>query len=292
MDMTRTAHRKPPILIDFVPIYWEPLSATGEKVVALLALKANLSSSSTIKPAAYVTLSQKRLVAMLGTSRGTSAAGILQQSANFLTHALTSGLDISDALPPFDGFSLGKVRRSSGWSMNQVLHSAVTSVSVFGSSEDMTPDEPEDERHIATTRHFISKIRSKILDEDKSLKDRFNRRLTLPNAPDILIDYGHNDLLVQVASLPSSKQQEVQLQREAESKLAELKIAVEHIAQNSSSPTLLVNAEVLNWKISAEATKAANDLLARLQYFAKSFHAELIPFETPDEAVSFLKSRG
>lgn len=290
MDMSHSDLARPHIVVDFVPIFWEPFTGTGERVVALIAVRPNEGAATTVRPIAYVALSQKRLIAMLGPHRGMSAYGILQQSASLLTYRLDAGLALEDALPPFDGFSVGKVRRSSGWTIDQVLHAAVSSVSAFASTEDMFADEPEDARHIATTRNFLAALRTRIATEDKSLKERFNRRLSLGNVPDITIDYSHKDLLVQVTSLPTSRQQELQLQREAESKLAELNVAVRRMEQNQSCPKLLVNAEVLGWQISSDARKIADDLLKRFKYFADQFGVELITAGSAGEGAALLRS--
>jgi len=289
MDMTHSNLALPTIIVDFVPVFWEPFHGTGERVVALIAVKPNQESKFLARSVAYVTLSQKRLIAMLGQHRGSSAFGILQQSASLLTYRLDAGLNLEDAIPPFEGFSVGKIRRSSGWHMDQVLHAAVNSVSAFSSTEDIFADEPEDARHIATTRNFLTALRNRIVSEDKSLKDRFNRRLSLGNVPDITIDYCHKDLLVQVTSLPASRQQELQLQREAESKLAELNVAVRRMDQNKSTPKLLVNAEVLDWQISDESRKLAGDLLNRFRYFAAQFDAELVTANSANQAAKLLR---
>lgn len=290
MDMSHSGLSRPPIVVDFAPIFWEPFRGTGERVVALIAMKPNEASSSVAKTNVYVSLPYKRLTAMLGQSRGASAFGILQQAAALLANRLEAGLELHDATPPFEGFSVGLVRRSSGWSMKQVLHAAVNSVSAFGSSEEMIADEPDDSRHVVTTKNFINSLKTRVIAFDKSRKDRFHRRMSLNGSPDITIDYAYQALLVQITSLPASKQQEFLLHREAESKLAELSVAIRQFSPNRTIPKLFVNTEIFNKNTSSDELKMADESLKRARYFAEMFDTEVVTVESPAEAAEVLTS--
>jgi hypothetical protein len=290
MDMTRSNLAKPTLIVNYVPIFWEPLPGTGEKLIAMIAVTPNEATQQLTQPKTYITLPLKRLINLLGHSKGTSAFGILQQAALFLSERLEAGLQLEEAIPPFFGFSLGKVKRSSGWSITQVLHAAVSSVSALGTSEEMIVEEFEDAPHIANTRTFLNNVKHRISSVDKSLEARFNKRLQLPDLPEITIDYSHENLLVQVASLPISSKHAPYAIREAESKLFQMDLAASEMKSVKVQPKLLINAEsTLHYKSETD-TALANEFLKRFQIFAQKKNTEIFTADSTESAAHFLET--
>jgi hypothetical protein len=290
MDMTRSNLSRPPLIVNYVPIFWEPLPGTGEKIIALIAVTPNEATQLLTQPKTYITLPLKRLTNLLGHTKGTSAFGILQQAALFLSERLEAGLQLEDAIPPFVGFSVGKIKRSSGWSITQVLHAAVSSVSALGTAEEMIVEEFEDSPHIANTRTFLNNIKHGISSIDKSFETRFNKRLQLPDLPEITIDYSHNNLLVQVASLPISAKHAPHAIREAESKLFLMDLAVAEMSTVKTYPKLLINAEsTLHHKTEADSS-LANEFLKRFRIFAQKKNTEIFTANSTESAIHFLEA--
>ena len=291
MDLTLSKLSKPDLLMNFVPIYWEPYPGTGERVVALVATKPAHNSSKTTTPKAYPVLPEKRLIAMLGKTRGISAHAIMSEAAISLTNRLEAGMELHEALPPFEGFSTGVVRRSSGWTLKQLLESAVRSVSAFGSTEELFPDEPEIAHHTATTREFLNKIQKSSF--GVRMKERFNNKLKVSlidsASPEITIDYCHNSLIVQATSLPSNTYQQLGLKQEGESKLLEMTNLRRH-TQNDWQPKLLLNIEALDSSMSEESISLAKNALSSIAYFAKSENVEVIKINSADEAIETLEA--
>ncbi len=291
MDLTRSQLNRPDIFIDFVPIYWVPYIGSGEKIVALIATKPHINSIKNSPPKAYVVLPEKRLLSMMGTSRGISATAILKQSEEFINQRLLEGLDLEDALPPFEGFNVGGVRKGAGWALKQILEAAVRSVSVFGSTEDFFQEEVEEERHTATTREFLKRIQKSSFGKD--VKDRFNKRLQPPmaNAPEITIDYCHEKLLVQATSLPTTKRQELDLKREAVSKLYEI-IGMQKNTAANWLPKLFLNVEVLDSATTGEAKNIALKAQEVIRFYANEQKVGLVIVHSTDDAIEKLELLG
>lgn len=291
MDFTQSKLSKQDFSVNFVPIYWEPYIGSGEKIVALVATKARLDSAKTTPTKAYSVLPEKRLSAMMGRTRGASAHAILVEAADFLTARLQAGLELDDALPPFAGFSVGAVRRSSGWTLKQIIESAVRSVAAFGSVEDLFVEDSEIARHSTTTREFLKKIKRS--EFGIQAKDRFDKKLKVStvdqDAPEITIDYCHNSLLVQATSLPSSKYQESDLKQEVESKLYEI-MSLQKTAQHTWLPKLFVNIEALDSSGSSETVSIAKRAQDAINYFAKYQEVEVVSVHSIDEAIERLES--
>lgn len=290
MDFTQSKLAKQDLLIDFAPIYWEPYIGTGERIVALIATKSRLDSSKSSPTKAYSVLPEKRLIAMMGKTRGASAHSILNEAAEYLTSRLHAGINLEEAIPQFSGFTVGKVRRSSGWNLKQVIDSAVRSVAVFGSIEDLFAEDVEIARHAVTTKEFIKKIQKS--DFGIITKERFNKKIKLPeidnNAPEITIDYSYKNLIVQATSLPYSKHSEFDLKREFECKLFEITNLKQSTDANWNAK-LFINIEVLEDSTlnkSKDIAKAAQD---EIYYFAKNQSVEVIEVHSIDDAITKLE---
>lgn len=290
MDFTQSKLAKQDLLIDFVPIYWEPYIGTNEKIVALIATKSRLDSSKAAPTKAYSVLPEKRLVAMMGKTRGSSAHAILNEAAEYLTSRLHAGLDLEDAIPQFAGFTVGKIRRSTGWNLKQVIDSAVRSVSVFGSTEDLFVDDAEAARHTVTTKEFIKKIQKS--DFGIIARERFNKKIRLPeidnNAPEITIDYSYKQLIVQATSLPYSKHSEFDLRREFECKLFEI-TNLQKSTQAEWNARLLINVEVLENSTLSKEKDIAKTAQDEIYYFAKNQSIEVIEVHSIDDAITKLQ---
>jgi hypothetical protein len=286
MDFTKSKLVTPDLSLNFVPIYWEPYAGSGEKIVALIATKPRLESAKHASPKAYSVLSEKRLTAMMGKTRGASAHAILNESATYLTSRLEAGLDLNDALPPFAGFSVGVVRRSSGWNLKQVIESAVRSVAAFGNIDELFVDQSEISRHTTTTREFLKRLQKS--EFGVVAKDRFNKKLRVSiDAPEITIDYCYKDLLVQATSLPSSKYQESDLEHEVKSKLYDI-LSLQRLPETIWKPKLFLNVEALENTISAESKAIAKKAHDAIAYDANSQNVEVITVHSTEEAADKL----
>ncbi len=292
MDITNSNLSKASLSIQFAPIFWEPYIGSGEKVVALIAVAPSLESSHAVRPQCYSVLPEKRLTAMLGKSKGASARAILGQCCEYLTERLRAGLELSEVVPPFSGFSVGATRRSRGRTIKQILDAATRSVSAFGSIEEIFPDDAELARHATTTREFLSKVRKS--DFGVRAKDRFNKRLKVSlideNAPEVTIDYCHANLIVQATSLPSNNNQLLDLRQEAESKFFEIQNLRKRTGSNSWVTKMFLNIEALEIAASDQSRELATKARSDIEYFAREEKVELVCVESADAAIAKLES--
>ncbi len=277
----------PPFVARYRPVLWEPLQGTGERVVALLAVQAHESTAQAIAPATYSIIPASRLRAMLGRQRGTAAIGILRECAAFMTQRQQAGMPLEELKPLFRGFELGPQMVGRGWSVQQLLDAAVRSVSLFGTADAMIEEEEArtSPRHMVRTSEFLTALRRIFVGHDKDLAGRFDVPLRgRSDVPDVVIDYAHGPLAVQVTSLPSTTRQAENSEREAQSKMFELTVARSQMEGNVLRPVLLFNTDALLEDSATDARKIATAALTRLTGFARHQHIEVL--EAPDPVVA------
>lgn len=280
----------PPFTARYRPLLWEPIQGTSERIVALIAVQAHENTAQAIAPATYPVISEQRLRQLLGRQRGTSAAGILRECANFMTQRQQAGLPIEEVRPLFKGFDIGPVMVARAWSVDQLLDAAVRSVSAFGSADEMIEEEEarQSPRHTIRTREFLTQLRRIFVGHDKAYATRFDVPLKIPDVPDVVIDYADGPLAVQVTSLPVTPRQAENAEREAQAKLFQLDVARKQMAANAFRPTILFNTDALAEASGAEAKRLAERTRERLHAFAKYEGIAVLEAQNPSVAASLL----
>lgn len=283
----------PPCIARYAPIFWEPIPGTGERIVAMLAIEPHLDTVLAMTPATYVVLPSARIRAMLGVQRASRAIGILKEAASYMTWRQAAGLPLEDLSAPFHGFTTGPAYVARAYSTEQLIDAAVRSVSAFGSAEGLLEEaDGMDARHTGKTAEFLRALRRGMVGDDPTLKERFEKRLILQDAPEVTIDYAWHKWLVQVTSLPHTARQALNTQREAQSKLLELDLARKGMDGNAVAPMLLVNQFALSAPQESEAFHEATEMLKRLKQLAELYGAELRAAPTPDKGIKILTSLG
>jgi hypothetical protein len=281
----------PPFVARYRPVMWEPVPGTGERLVALVAVQAHESTEQAVAPGTYNIISDQRLRQLLGRQRGAGAAGILKQSAEFMTQRQQAGLPLEDLRPLFRGFEIGPVMVARAYSVQQLLDAAVRSVSAFGSADEMIEEEEarQSPRHMVRTAEFLTQLRRIFTANSKDLSSRFDVPLHGPgDVPSVVIDYADGALAVQVTSLPSTAKQAEHTEREAQSKMFELDIARNQMAGNVFRPTLLFNTDALAEEASAEARKHAEGARVRLANLARYKNIAVLEAQSPSVAARLL----
>lgn len=283
----------PPCVARYSPVFWEPLPGTGERIVALVALEVHESSAEMLTAGTYCVVPQERLRAMLGRQRGNAAYGVLKQAAEYMTSRQQSGMQICRLEAPFHGFTVGPSFVARGYNVDQLLDSAVRSVSAFGRADDLVDDEDSREppRHTVKTAEFLKTLKRTVAGDDDDMKARFEKVLR-PNQdlPILTVDYAWRQWMVQATSLPATPKQAIHSQREAQSKLFEIDIIRRHMAENKVCPVLLVNSDVLTMSPSESAFEEAQAMLDRLKRLAHANRLELIEASSPYEAATIVSS--
>jgi len=292
MDISFTNLTKPRLEARFCPIYWEPQAGAHDRITSLVAVLPTLESSGHFAPAAHCILSVQKLRAMLGTVRGNSAHGILSEVAVFMTQQLSAGLDLEELSAPFTGFSIGEPGTVRGFSAEQLLTAAVQMVSTLGSAEEFIEDTiPVDSRATtATTREFLKNVRMAFANDVEDRKKRFHRKYAPAGSPEITLDYQHNDLLVQFASLPATAHQLSYMNREAESKLFEILTARTTI-HAPTKPLLIVNSQALTLPTS-DSRLLAKITLDRFKGLAEAHNVATFVAQDEQAAVRELEKLG
>ena len=281
----------PPLVARYRALFWEPLLGTGERIVAIVALESDGRSKQPIPAGAHVVLPGERLRAMLGRQRGTASAGVLAETAEFLTSCQASGQSIEGLELPFRGMTLGPVLIARGYSVDQMIDAAVRAVSAFGVADDLLDDSDEISvaRNTVKTAEFLRSLRRYVAGEDEDLKARFEKRLK-PRAglPDLTVDYSFKQWMVQVTSLPVTPRQAIHSLREAQSKLYELDLIRRSMDGNEVSAILMVNEDALVTATTSQQKDQAAQMLERLKKLAKTDELELVETETPEEGAKVL----
>lgn len=272
------------------PVFWEPVAGMDERIVAMIALEPDASSSILLSPASYVVIPGDRLRAMLGKQRGNAAAGILARAAEFITLRQQAGLPLDEIEAPFVGMKPGTIRRIRGYSVEQLLDASVRMCSAFGTSDAIIEDsDPHAARHTIRTAQFIASVRRKITTWHPELKDRFEKTLApQQDLPPLTVDYATQKWLVQITSLPSTPKQFDNTQREAQSKLFEIDLIRKHMGGNHVAPILLVNQDALVYPTSYESENIARTMQERLGQLARANGMEVKQASNPEAAADLL----
>lgn len=283
----------PPCVARYSSVFWEPLPGTGERIVALVAVEMHEASSEVLTAGTYCVLPQDRLRSMLGRQRGTAAFGILKQAAEYMTRRQQAGIPISKLDAPFHGFVVGPASVARGYNVEQLLDSAVRSVSAFGRADDLMDEEDSrvQPRHTVKTAEFLKTLKRTVAGDDESVKARFEKALQ-PNEdlPVLTVDYAWHQWMVQATSLPATPKQASHSQREAQSKLFEIEMLRRHMGGNKISPVLLVNSDVLTVTLSESAEVEAKSMLDRLKRLAHTNDLELIEASSVFEAADIVNA--
>lgn len=286
-----TAVGRAPYVARYRPVMWEPIAGTGERLVALVAVQAHESTTQSIAPGTYRVISDQRLRQLLGRQRGTAAAGILTQSAEYMTQRQQAGLPLEELRPLFRGFEPGPTMVAHAYAVEQLLDAAVRSVSAFGSADEMIEEEEarQSPRHMVRTAEFLTQLRRIFTANDKDLAARFDVPLRgRGDVPHVTIDYANGPVAVQVTSLPSTAKQADHTEREAQSKMFELDVARNHMGGNVFKPMLLFNTDALAEEFGGEARKHAESTRARLADLARYKSIEVLEAPSPSVAARLL----
>jgi hypothetical protein len=294
MDISRTKHLPAPrVKAQYAPVYWEPLPGSGERICVIVLLSPDADSTSLLAPAAHVVINNRRLRAMCGYERGDSVIGILAQAAAFMTRRLHAGAALTDSLPPFEGFTVGSVRRVKGFTPEQALDAAVRLVSAFGTSEDLLEDTGAiNNNATATTRDFLARVQTAFAPADDPRRKRFLRRVETQAGP-ITIDYVHERHLVQFASAPTSERQAHNMVLEAEAKILQTMTVQRTVLDHNAEMQLVINTMPLHvGGVSDSTIRLAQATMAHYVNMARLYDVGTAEAGSHEEAVRLLAELG
>lgn len=280
-----------PFTARYCATLWEPLPGTGERIVALVSVESHESTAKVIAPGTYLVISAERLRRLLGRQRAAAAHAILQECAQFMTTRQQAGQPLDELKPLFQGFQVGPAFVARAYSVEQLLSAAVRSISAFGSADGMIEEEEQRQspRHMVRTAEFLAHLRRLITATSKDLASRFD--VPLPGrdgVPEVVIDYAHGPLAVQVTSLPVTRRQVEHSEREAHAKMFELDVARSQMAGNPLRAAVLVNTDALAHDIAEEGQIHAQSLRTRVAQFARHKGFEVFEADSPLVAETLL----
>lgn len=280
--------------IRYAPILWEPLEATGERFVALIAVEpveVKAKSLFDLNPGAYITIRRSAVPLLTGAAKSSNAASMLEVTRDFLSEQLESGIGIDKLLLPFEGFYLGQSKLAQGSSMAQLLDIAVANSTILSDGANLWDESSLDVTSSASTRYFLRNLKSHFSLNDPSRKERFDIKLELHDGPSITLDYAYKKWMVQVTSLPNSTRQAPNVQREGESKLFHLEAIRDEFGSNPVTTRLVVNE---NSGIDAHAGREIKDLrdeaVSRLRYFAKKSATEIVLVRNSEDGLAVFET--
>lgn len=276
----------PRISARFSPVYWEPMTGSEERITALVAIEPEPGMSD-LAPTAHIILPLKRLKAMLGIARGSSAHGILSHVADFMTSRLAAGLRLEELDAPFGGFTIGKPRLIKAFSEEQVLSGAVQMVSALGDVDDLLDMDANSRRSSATTLAFLRSVQAEFSIDIKERRKRFFRAFSPEGTRRVVLDYAYEKWLVQFTSLPATIGQARYMEREAESKILEL-ITAQKFIDSKTEAILIINRQPI-LDVAGELRRISNDANDRFKWFASQHNVRPIEVESKQEAVRTLE---
>lgn len=294
MDISRAQTLTPPaIRALYAPVYWEPLPGSGERICAIVLIAPDDNSTRLLSPGAHVVVNARRLKAMLGSERGESALGILNQAAQFMGRSLYVGCSLEECTAPFKHFSTGTARRARGFTAEQILDTAVRSVAAFGSTEDLLEDFVESANHsTATTREFLQRVQTAFAPAEDARRRRFLRPVSTA-AGDVTIDYVYEKHLVQFATAPLTIRQAQNMRREAESKMLETLTVQRTVMDNQGAAKLIINtAQLYTGALSNDAHQIAQASIAHYDAMAALHGFGTMQVSTHEDAVLALNALG
>jgi hypothetical protein len=294
MDISRTKHLAgPAVRARYAPVFWEPLPGSGERICAIVLLAPEIDSVSLLAPAAHVVINNRRLRAMCGAERGDSVIGILAQAAEFMKRRLFAGADLTESLPPFEGFSVGPVRKVKGFTAEQVIDAAVSLVSAFGSAEDLLDETGATNNNATvTTREFLARVQTAFAPADDPWRKRFLRPVET-QAGRITIDYVHDAHLVQFASAPTTERQAQNMVLEAEAKILQTMTVQKTVLEGRAKMQLVINTMPLHVGGLPDATvRLAHATMAHYVKMAGLYDVQTAEASTHEEAVRVLADLG
>lgn len=281
----------PPLVARYSPVFWEPVAGTDERIVALISIEPDARSTLPIPPGTHVVIPADRVRAMLGRQRGTASSALLNEIAEFMTACQLAGQSLEKLDVPFVGLKVGPSMVARGYSVDQLIDSAVRSVSAFGNADDLLDDGEgtSSSRNTVKTAEFLRSVRRYVAGDDDQVKARFEKKLKPKNGlPDLTVDYAFNKWMVQVTSLPTTPRQAVHSIREAQSKLYELDLIRRGMEGNAVSPILMVNEDAFLTATTTQQRDQAEQMLSRLKQLAKSDVLELVETSSPEEAAQVI----
>lgn len=276
----------PKISARFSPIFWEPMAGSAERITALLAIEPEPGQTQ-LTPAAHLILPFKRLKGILGPARGSSAFGILNAVAEFMTSRLVAGLTLEELDAPFSGFTVGKARAIRAFSEEQLLSGALQMVSAFGDIDDILEDDTFATRSTSTTSAFLKLVQSAFSHDIKDRRSRFFKSMESDGAKRVMIDYAYKKWLVQFASLPSTVGQAPYVQREAESKILEL-ITARDFVESPTETMLIINRQPIT-QASEDIEKVVAEANESFQWFAHRYKLHSVEVNSTAAAVNALE---
>jgi hypothetical protein len=279
----------PPLAAKYRAVFWEPVTGTGERIVALVSIENDTQSARPISSGSHVVLSIDRLRSMLGKQRGSASAGVLLEVAAYLTNCQENGAPIDQLVLPFQGLTFGPVMPVRGYTADQLLNAAVRTVSAFGSADSILDDEPIEPRNSVKTTAFLRSLKRYVAGDDELVKARFDKRLTPKEGlPDVTIDYAFKQWMVQVTTLPVTHRQAAHAQREAQSKLYELDLVRRVMDDNKINPMLMVNEDALTTAINDEQRDQALQMLERLRQLSRKDGLDLVETNDAEQGAKVL----
>lgn len=277
----------PKVSARFSPVFWEPMAGSAERITALLAIEPEPGQTHLI-PAAHLILPFKRLKGIFGPARGSSAFGILNEVAEFMTSRLAAGLTLEELDAPFSGFTVGKARTIRAFSEEQLLSGALQMVSAFGDIDDILEDDTFVTRSTSTTSAFLKLVQSAFSHDIKDRRSRFFKSIESNGAKRVMIDYAYKKWLVQFASLPSTVGQAPYVQREAESKILEL-ITARDFVESPTETMLIINRQPIT-QASEDIEKIVAEANESFQWFAHHYKLHSVEVNSTAAAVNALEN--
>jgi hypothetical protein len=183
----------------WVPVYWEPVLLSGERICAIVAVLGH-NGEILVQP-----IIRPNVVKILYPKKHTEATGLVNWIVDSLREHLVSGGDFSEWLPPITGFHLGAIRSSVSCSIEGILNQALPLCSSLSNPELATiapvscTIEMSQERWRAT-------IKERVLTSLPRLETSFGRAFTVvEGARQTKIDFVGQKLASNFARLASSQ---------------------------------------------------------------------------------------
>jgi hypothetical protein len=260
----------------WIPIYWEPILASSERVCALIAAKGDDGSSIT-----QIVLREDILKALY-PAKFREALDILQWIKSSMEFHLSMCGDFEDWEPPMSGFFKGITRSSNSVDLTQCIETAVPMCASFASSNFIS-------NHNITKPGDVNldvwkrSIKDAVIVSSPRLKDCFDRKFNVvQGARTTTIDFVGNNLVCNFSRVNNS--QLSRCVKDSKAQILDLVASRDFLSSLKSEEQF----ELVLWRPSKNLTgsqlKTIQEAVLELEGEANKFELKVISYGDPRSA--------
>lgn len=261
----------------WVPVYWEPIMLSGEKICSLIAV-LGFDGQILVQP-----LLRANVLVTLFADKALEAKGLVDFVVESLTRHLSGSEDFSTWAPPVGGFTIGRPRESRGQNVKDVFANAIPVCSSFSAIQQLAEVETAQANEVNLDR-WKAALRKNIIHQLPRLADSFDRPFMIKEgARKTHIDFVGQRLAANFGRLHSSRLS--QCVRDSKAQILDLVSLRDQMGLFDGEETyqLIVwrPTEKTNFDLSKKRLLSINEALLELEAEADRFDLRVKGYDDP-----------